>query len=49
MFIDFREQGREKGGGESERKREKEKHWCGREMSIGCLPYMPRPGIETAT
>ena len=34
----FRERGRE-------RVREKDKHCCKREASVGCLPYVPRPGI----
>ena len=29
--------------------KEKEKHWCGRETSIGYLPYVPPPETELAT
>ena len=32
---------REKEGG---KRREREAHQCGRETSIGCLPYLPQPG-----
>ena len=34
---------------EREEKREREKHQCERETSIGCLSYTPRQGIEPAT
>ena len=37
MFTDFRERGRE---------REREKHRCERETSIGCLPFVFQLGIE---
>ena len=39
MFIDFREKGRKGEGG-----RERE-----RETLIGCLLYVPQPGIKPAT
>ena len=32
-----------------EREREREKHCCERETSIGCLSYAPQPGMEPAT
>ena len=40
-FTDFRKR---------EKKRErKARHWCERETLIGCLLYVPWPGIELAT
>ena len=41
FFIAFRESGRKTG-------REREKHWCKRGASTGCLPYVPRLGITCA-
>ena len=41
-FLIFREKGRE---GE----RKGEKHQCEREISIGCLPYVPQLGTKYAT
>ena len=38
MLIDFRK-----------REREREKHECERETSIGSLPYAPQLGIEPET
>ena len=42
FLIAFRERGKERG-------REREKHQCKREISMGCLWYVPRPGIKPAT
>ena len=39
LFLE-REEGREK---------EREKHWCEREILNNCLSYVPRPGMEPAT
>lgn len=30
-----------------EGRRERDKYWCKREISMGCLLYSPRPGIES--
>lgn len=40
LLILDREEGRERGGGDRER---------GKETLFGCLPYVPRPGMEPAT
>ena len=42
MFTDFAERERERVG-------EREKHQCQRETSLGCLSYLPQPGIEPET
>lgn len=39
----FRERVQEKRVGESGR----EKHGCERDISTGCLPHVPRPGVRS--